>query len=65
MKDVSHDHELEVRADADMVIMEPPPIYGVRGFSVYLTSEQAKKLGYKLISAAVKALPPTVKGSGE
>lgn len=62
---IAHNHEIDVRVEGPVIIMEPPEVHGVHGFSVYLTSEQAKKLGYKLISAAVKALPPTVKGSGE
>jgi hypothetical protein len=56
-----HQHELEVRTESDMVILEPPPVHSVRGFSVYLTPQQAMKLGHKLIGAGTRALPPTTK----
>lgn len=64
MGDVIHEQVIEVRHEGDTVIMEPPAIHGTKGFSVYMTSDQAKALGYKLIGASTKTLGPTTKTGG-
>ena len=50
---------LEVRVEDNAVILEPGPVHGVRGFTLYLTRSEATSLGHRLISAAVGLLPPT------
>lgn len=60
-KEVVHHQAIEVRVDGNEVVVEPPPIYGVRGFDVRLTPERARQLGHSLISAATQAMPSTTR----
>lgn len=50
---------IEVRVDGGEVLIEPPEIYGVRGFEIRLTPKRARQLGHSLIGAATQAMPAT------
>ncbi len=52
---------IEVRVEDDTVLIEPPEIYGVRGFEIRLTPDRARRLGHSLISAATQDMPATTK----
>ncbi len=52
---------IEVRVEGGTVLIEPPEIYGVRGFEIRLTPDRARRLGHSLISAATQAMPATTK----
>lgn len=45
------------------MLIEPPPVNGVRGFTVTLTLEGANSLGHRLISAATRLREATTKTS--
>jgi hypothetical protein len=45
------------------VLIEPPLVNGVRGFTVTLTLEAANALGHRLISAATRLRESTTKTS--
>ena len=51
--------KFSVRIENGKVLLEPNPINGVKGFTMILSSNAAKKLGHELISAAVRAASPT------
>lgn len=55
----------EVRTEEGRVILETAPVHNVRGFTLSLSPDAAKKLGYKLIGEFVRSLPPTCGGSGQ
>ena len=52
---------LEVRTEDGQIVIEPGEVHGTKGFSLYLSSDSAKALAYRLIGAATKLLPPTTK----
>ena len=52
---------IEVRVDGGEVLIEPPEIYGVRGFEIRLTPQRARQLGHSLIGAATQVMPSTTK----
>jgi hypothetical protein len=54
---------IEVRVEGETVVIEPPEVYGVRGFEIRLTPARAHILGHALIGAATQAMPATVKTS--
>jgi hypothetical protein len=52
---------LTVRTEGDEVIIEPAAVHGSIGFTLTLSRERAKALGYALIGAATRLLPETTK----
>lgn len=60
-KEITHVQAIEVRVDRNEVVVEPPEIHGVRGFTVRLTPERARAFGHSLISAATQAMPSTTR----
>jgi hypothetical protein len=40
---------LDIRREDGLIVLEPPTIHGVRGFSIHLTPEQSTELGQKLV----------------
>jgi hypothetical protein len=59
------DTSLTVRSEDGMVLIEPGPVHGICGFTMILSQDRAKSLGYELIAAATRLLPATTKGGGE
>lgn len=60
--DIYIETKLETRWEDGRVIIEPPPVHGVRGFTLSLSPDAAKKLGYRLVSESIHALSPTCGG---
>ena len=50
-----------VRTDGDEVILEPAAVHGTVGFTLILSRDGARSLGYALISASTRLLPATTK----
>ncbi len=43
---------LEVRMEGTVIVVEPPPVYGIRGFTLHLSSASARALAGVLLSHA-------------
>jgi hypothetical protein len=52
---------LTVRTEGDEVVIEPGSVHGTVGFTLTLSRDRAKALGYALIGAATRLLPATTK----